>query len=98
MKKEEEINDRFLGDRINRHVEKIDREQGMALPAEEFLSRWYRVTGLVGLEGEAVLANHNEHTRRFPIQLNEPCDSRDKLCTLSNYSHQPFCINQNWVT
>lgn len=52
------------------HVQKIEREQGMALAEEECLSCWCHVTGLVGLEGEVVLANHKEDMTHFPIQLN----------------------------
>lgn len=81
-----------------RDVQKRAREQGMALPAEECLSRWYHVTGLEGLEGEVVLANHNENTRHYPIQLNESCDTRDKLATLSNYSKWLLSVSHSLVT
>lgn len=58
----------------------------MALPAEECLSRWYHVTGQVGLEEDVVLANHNKDSRRFPIQMNRLYDTGDKLL-----AHQTVC-------
>lgn len=83
MIKEEKYWDKF-GMRRVKKGQKTVRDPGMVLPAEECLSRWYRVTGLKGLEGEDVLASHNEHTRYFPVQPNKPCDTSDKLFTLSN--------------
>lgn len=72
------------------------REQGMDLPAEECISRWYHVTGLAGLDEEVVLASHKDISpsgwMNLVIQaINSTHDPTERCATLCS----PDC--RGWV-